>query len=56
MTELEISARQDLGQIPEACESDSIDLGEALCEACQEDDVSSANEAYFAWLREEGVV
>lgn len=47
MEDLEISARQDLGQIPDGC-VDSVELGESLCDVCADADLSHAWADYYA--------
>ena len=47
MEDLEISARRDLGQIPD--DSDGpVELGEALCVQCADADLSHAWADYYA--------
>ena len=53
MTDLEIAARRDLGQIPLDTEPDSIELGESLCDVCADADRSHAWANYYTELLED---
>lgn len=48
MTDLEVAARRDLGQVPLDSEPDSVELGESLCDACADAELSHSWADYYA--------